>query len=85
MSKRPERHEAYAGHEVLVAEFQQRGAVHAIGRRGETQEESGSEVREELAIGCRRGVVELVDDDVVEVVGRERAEVALPRQRSDGR
>ena len=38
---------------------------------------------EHAPVGGRGGVVELVDDDVVEVVGGEAVEVALPAQRLD--
>ena len=72
------------GDEVVVAELEQRGAVHAVGSGGQAEEECRLEVVQQLAVGGGGGVVELVDDDVVEVFWVEAAEVADPGEGLDG-
>jgi hypothetical protein len=53
---------------------EEREAVGALGGGGEGEELERLDVVEEVLVGARRGVVELVDDDDVEVVGREVGE-----------
>ena len=65
--------------QVVAAQRQQVGAVHAIGRRGQPEQELRREVVDDPAVRRSRRVVELVDDDVVEVVGGERREPAGKR------
>lgn len=63
-------------HQVVAAEAEQVGAVHAFGGGGEAQQEPGREVGDDLAVGGGGGVVELVDDHVVELGGVELVEAA---------
>ena len=69
-----------AEHQVLAAERQQVAAIAALGCRGQAQEEAGCEIVEQATVTGRRGMMKLVDDDVVEVVGREAAQVLGPAQ-----
>ena len=59
-----------------VAEAEQVGAVHALGGGGEAQQEPWGEVGDDPAVGGGGGVVELVDDHVVELGGGELVEDA---------
>ncbi len=58
--------------EVVVAELEQRATIEAIGRRRQAEQKPGFKVREHLLVRRGSRVVELVDDDVVEVIRRER-------------
>ena len=60
------------GGDPAVEPLQDALAVGAFGRGGEARAApSASEVLEQPPVGRRRGVVELVDDDDVEGVGRQ--------------
>ena len=66
--------------QVVPTEREQIGAVGALRRRRQPQQELWREVLEDPAIRPRLRVVELVDHDVVEVVGGEPVQVLGPRQ-----
>ncbi len=59
--------------EVFAAEREQVASVGALWGSGETEKKLGLEVVDEAPVGAGRGVMELVDDDVVEAL---RAEVS---------
>ena len=61
--------------EVLAAEGEEVASVGALGGRGQSQEELGLEVVDEAPVGAGGGVVELVDDDVVEALRAEPSKV----------
>ena len=67
--------EVAAVDEVLLAQGEEVAAVGALRGGGEAEEELRAEVVDEAPVGRGRGVVELVDDDVVEGVAREALEV----------
>ena len=69
--------------EILLAQREQVAAVGPLGCRGQAEQELRTEVGDQLAVGRRGGVVELVDDDVVERVWREPLQVLAPAQRLD--
>ena len=60
--------------QVVPTQSEQIGAVHPIWCGGETQQERGVEVLDDPPVRLRGGVVELVDDDVVELPGIELAQ-----------
>ncbi len=57
--------------ENVIKERSNIDAVGAFRRGGETQQKGGMEPGDELSISWRFGVVDLVDDDVVERLGVE--------------
>ena len=69
--------------EILLAEREQIAAVAPLGRRREAQQELRVEVGDQLPVGRGGGVVELVDDDVVERVGSEPLQMLAPAERLD--
>ena len=71
--------------QVLLTEAEKIGAVRSFGRGSEPEKEFRLEVIDEATVGARRGVVELVDDDVVEVLRPEPRKMINPTQRLDGR
>ena len=77
-------HQVAAVDQVLLAEREQVAAVGPLGSRRQPEEELRTEVGDQLAVGRSRGVVELVDDDVVERLGREPLQVLASAQRLDG-
>ena len=60
------------GGDAIVEPVQDRQAVAALGCRGQAEQLDRVDVVEQPAVRRRSGVVELVDDDDVEVVGRQR-------------
>ena len=69
--------------QVLLTEREQVSAVAPLGRRRQAEQELRTEVGDQLSVGRRGGVVELVDDDVVERVWREPLQVLATAQRLD--
>ena len=63
--------------EVVVAQGQDVGLVGTIGRGGEAEQELRREMSEQAALGRGCGVVEFVDDDVIEMLRREALEVRV--------
>ena len=51
--------------------------IHPLWGRGQAQEKLGMEVMKDVLIGFRRGVVDFVDDDVIEGLGIEFPEVEV--------
>ena len=68
--------EAQLGGDAIVEPVQDRQTVAALRCGGEAEQLDGGEVVEDAFVRGRGGVVELVDDDDVEVIGRQRGEVA---------
>ena len=64
------------GGDAIVEPVQDRQPVAAFGRGREPEQLDGLEVVEHPLVGRRGGVVELVDDDDVEVIGWQRVEAA---------
>ena len=71
-------HEIAAIDEILLAQREQVAAVAPFGRRGQAKQELRAEIGDQLAVGRRGGVVELVDDEVVEGVRREALQMLAP-------
>ena len=71
--------EAQFGGNAIVEPVEQRQAVASLGRRRQTEQLDGLDVLEERPVRGRRGVMELVDDDDVEVGGIEVARPAAFR------
>ena len=67
--------------QVVRAQRQQVRAVHAVGGRGKSEEECRLKVIDHPAVTAGGGVMELIDYDVVEPVGREP--VQIPGERLD--
>jgi hypothetical protein len=61
---------------AIVEPLQDRKAVTALGRRGEAEQLPRTKMVEHPRVRGRGGVVELVDDDDVEVLRRQRHETA---------
>lgn len=76
-------HEIAAIDEILLAQREQVTAVAPFGRRRQAQQELRAEIGDQLAVGHRGGVVELVDDEVVEGVRREALQMFAPAERLD--
>lgn len=55
----------------------------AVRSRGQPQQELGRKVAQQAAIGGHRSMVELVDHQVIEVLGREPFQVERPPERLD--
>ena len=70
--------------EVLAAELEQVATIRALRGRRQAEQEAGLEVVDEPPIGLRRGVVELVDDQVVEGPRVQLVEVRLAPEGQDG-
>ena len=68
--------EAAVEDQIFLTEAEQIATVCAFGCRGQAEQEPRAEVVDQGAVGAGGGVVELVDDDVVEGVGCEGVEVA---------
>ena len=62
--------QAQLGGDAVVEPVEDRQAVAALGGGGEAEQLDGGEVVEHRLVGRGGGVVELVDDDDVEVIGR---------------
>jgi hypothetical protein len=67
--------QAQLGGDAVVEPVQDREAVAALRRCGEPEQLDGLEVVEHSLVRRGSGMVELVDDDDVEVIGREGREV----------
>ena len=64
--------------QVFLAKAKQVAAVAPIRGRRQTQQERGREMVDDPPVGCGRGVVEFVNNDVVESIGGEPLQMCGP-------